>query len=77
MEFYIYICFLYLFLGSFLFDFPYFDVLGVFFFALLCYIIFYYYSLEASLFSNERQKRVDLDESGGGEELGGVKVGNI
>jgi hypothetical protein len=36
-------------------------------------LYFYYYLLEASLFSNERQKVVDLDRRESGEELGGVE----
>lgn len=35
----------------------------------LSYYLFYYYSLEACLFSDERQKGVDLDWEGCGEEL--------
>lgn len=38
----------------------------------LCFILFYYYSLEICLFSKERQKHVDLDGRETGEDLGGV-----
>jgi hypothetical protein len=44
---------------------------NIFIFILLYYILFYYYHpLEASLFSNERQKGVRSDGRGGGEHLG-------
>jgi hypothetical protein len=35
--------------------------------------MFYYYSLDACLFSNEREKQVDLGGTGGQEELGRVE----
>lgn len=38
----------------------------------VCFL-FYYYSLDVCLLSNERRKGVDLDRQGGGEKLGGVR----
>lgn len=65
------VCLLFIFLCSFLlFILSYFCVLELVF---LCYIIFYYYPLEAHLFSNERKKGSDLDRRRGREILGGVE----
>jgi hypothetical protein len=36
-------------------------------------LIIFYYPIEVFSFSNERQKRVDPDGRGSGEELGGVE----
>lgn len=52
----IYVCFLCFFLGSFLL-FVYFVPFLLLVFVLSYFIIFYYYPLEACLFSNKRQKR--------------------
>ena len=38
----------------------------------LCFTLFYHYPIEACWFSNEKQRGVDLDGRGGGEELGEV-----
>lgn len=38
-------------------------------------ILFYYYPLEACVFLMKRQKGVDRDGRGDGEELGGIEGG--
>lgn len=49
----------------------------------MCKFLFYslnfisYYSLEACLFSSERQNGVDLDRKGGWEELGRAAGGKL
>lgn len=47
----------------------------LFHFVCYCFISFYYYPLDAYLFSNERQTDVGLDARGGGKELGKVGEG--